>query len=356
MKASRFLIVVVISILPLLCGCPDTKKVTTTIHKDGRTVRSVGDFDPRSFKGVDSVKHELPVPVDQSWELYSINDSSAVLRKEFNSVDELNELYSFDESELGEYQRNVVLEKKFRWFHTSMIYKETYNGLLEEIPLTDYLSEQEIECFKMEHPEDHPLLADMESKAMESLMDNIDERLGLWLNDNIFSMAFDDIVDIGDSLNILNKESLEGANLKDTIEVQWQISDRDFILFSEDEMEMIELVEMIGNRLELDTMQLLEFKAAVKSAYLDDKYENQLFADLGHEHYNQVIMPGQLIDTNAEKIQGDTLVWQMNSMKFIDSDYIMYAESRLTNLWAYIVSGIILVIAIIIPFLKKKKA
>jgi hypothetical protein len=167
-------------------------------------------------------------------------------------------------------------------------------------------------------------------------------------------LAFDDIIEIGDSLQFLDKESVMAVNLKDTIEMQWQVVNDDLMIFSEDQMEMTNLAELVGNQLSLDSAKLEQFKSAVKNAYLDDKYQDQLFADLGNEHYNQVIMQGQLVDTNAEKIEGDTLVWLMSSMKFIDSDYTMFAESRFTNLWAYIVSGIILVVAMIIPFLKKK--
>ena len=99
-----------------------------------------------------------------------------------------------------------------------MIYSETYGGLLTDIPLSNYLSEQEIECFKMEDPKSHPMLAGMEPRAIESLLDNIDERLGLWLNYNIFLMAFDDIVAIGDTLGILDRNEVSALNLKDSLE------------------------------------------------------------------------------------------------------------------------------------------
>ena len=119
---------------------------------------------------------------------------------------------------------------------------------------------------------------------------------------------------------------------------------------------MMTLAENIGTYIDMDSADILKFKSRVSNALLDDKYQNQLFADLGNEHFNQLIMPGQLIDTNAELIEGDTMIWQMSSIKFIDSDFTMFAESRLTNWWAYIVSGFILLIALIIPFVANKKA
>ena len=149
MKLMKFLFIASIALLPLLYGCPDKKAVTTTINLDGSCVRTIGEFDPRDFKGIDSVKQNISIPVDQSWTLVNINDTVAVLKKIFNSVSELNELYSNDESALNIYDRNVELVKKFRWFHTTLQYRETYKGALTEIPLTNYMTKDEAELFKM---------------------------------------------------------------------------------------------------------------------------------------------------------------------------------------------------------------
>ena len=37
-------------------------------------------------------------------------------------------------------------------------------------------------------------------------------------------------------------------------------------------------------------------------------------------------MPGLLIDTNAEILNSDTLSWRVGPIKFIDSDYVMFAD------------------------------
>ena len=93
MKKYRVLFVLGICLLPFLSGCPEEKTVTTRINRDGSAVRTIGEFDPRSFKGVDSVKHKIPVPVDSSWKMVNITDSTGILVKEFNDVQQLNDLY-----------------------------------------------------------------------------------------------------------------------------------------------------------------------------------------------------------------------------------------------------------------------
>jgi len=356
MKLSRFLFLIGIALLPLLSGCPDTKSVTTTINKDGSCIRTIGDFDSEDFKGIDSVKHDIPIPVDEGWELVNINDSTALLRREFGSMTELNELYSSDESELKMYKRNVKLEKKFRWFHTVFQYSESYDGLLTEIPITNYMSEDEAEVFKSNSPQDHPLLENLDKKSQNSLSDNIEERFGYWLHDNIYSLAFDDIVEIIDSLGLINAKSINVIELKDSVKYLIDQGDKQLMTFDDDQMPPVDVAELIGIVMDLDSSSIGILKEKVYNSKLDEKYENEILGGFGEEYDNNIIMPGVLTDTNAEILKSDTLTWLVGPIKFIDSDYVMYAESKVTNRWAYILSGFILTIAIIIPFLKKKKA
>ena len=85
--------------------------------------------------------------------------------------------------------------------------------------------------------------------------------------------------------------------------------------------------------------------------FFDERYEDQLFAGLMDDYENSLLMPGLLTDTNAELLQGDTLSWDVDVIKFIDRDYVMFAESKVTNRWAYVLSGFIILMAVIIPFL-----
>lgn len=342
--------------MPFLGGCPDTKNVTTTINRDGSCVRTIGNFDPREFKGIDSIKHDIPIPIDESWKLVAIDDSAAVLKKGFGSVAELDALYDSDESEIKMYKRKVTLDKKFRWFHTFFQYRESYDGLLTEIPITEYMTLQEADVFKSSNPEDHPMLVKLEEKSQNSLSDNIEERFGYWLHDNIYSLAFNDIIEIADSLKILDYRNVDVKALKDTVKKIIENESKKIINFDfEDDLDMVDLAKLIGSQVHLDSVSKIKLSGHVENAKLDERYENWLLADIANGHNNQVILPGQLIDTNAERINGDTLVWHMNSIKFIDADYTMFAESRVTNNWAFLVSGFILAVAIMIPFIKRRK-
>ena len=96
---------------------------------------------------------------------------------------------------------------------------------------------------------------------------------------------------------------------------------------------------------------------------LDKKYDflndiekkNKTFIDYFHEEtLFKTIIPGKLINTNARKINHDTLSWKVNAYKFIFKEYELKAGSRVINWWAFWVTGIIIFLALIIKFLSNK--
>lgn len=356
MKAIRSVIFIISIVgLTFLFGCPERKDVTTKINRDGSCSRSVGSFDPRDFKGIDSVKHNMPIPIDQSWELETINDTTAVLRKDFTSVGDLNASYARDESKLKMYKRKVELTKKFSWFHTVFRYRETYDGILTEIPLSNYMSEAEAEAFKMDDREDHPLFAGLESKARKSLIDNIEERFGLWLHANMYSLIVDDIINVADSLKMIDKISINTEELKDSVQYQIDKLEKQLIIFdfSDDQLDLITLVNLMAHELGLDSIAKKNIGRIYNEDFFEERYEDKLFAGITDDYDNRLLMPGLLTDTNAELLRGDTLMWDVDLIKFIDSDYVMFAESKVTNYWTYVLSGFIILMAVTIPFLGK---
>ena len=257
MKTYKLLFMSIILALPFLAGCPKKKSVVTTINKDGSCVRKIGYFDPRNFEGIDSVIHQLPVPVDQSWSMEVVNDSTALLVKSFESVEALNAMYDSDASTLSASRRKAELKKEFKWFYTAFKYSETYGGVLTEIPLKNYLQENEIEAFKSNDSEKYLEKFIPDRKSRGSLSDNIEERAGFWLHDHIYAMAFDDIMQLVDSLQLLDIQRFNLAEIKDTVRQQIEALDKQIISFDfDDSMDFVELAGLIGTNLQLDSMEI----------------------------------------------------------------------------------------------------
>jgi len=56
------------------------------------------------------------------------------------------------------------------------------------------------------------------------------------------------------------------------------------------------------------------------------------------ENYN-VLMPWQITTTNSYERRGDTVYWNVDQYDIFLEDYAMVAESRVTNVWAFVITG-----------------
>jgi hypothetical protein len=73
--------------------------------------------------------------------------------------------------------------------------------------------------------------------------------------------------------------------------------------------------------------------------------EIQFMLDAGGEYVNEVSMPGIILNTNANTVEGNRVVWRFNDDRFAFIGYTMTVESRIANPWAtYATGGILLVI------------
>jgi hypothetical protein len=66
-------------------------------------------------------------------------------------------------------------------------------------------------------------------------------------------------------------------------------------------------------------------------------------------------MPGLITGTNSSVLSGNRVSWDVFPMAFLLEDYTMVAESRVINVWAFIVSGMVLLGLISLLVVKSRK-
>ena len=75
-------------------------------------------------------------------------------------------------------------------------------------------------------------------------------------------------------------------------------------------------------------------------------------SDADGSYTNSVELPGLILDTNSDKIEGSRISWKFASDQLRIGEYMMKAESRVTNVWAFIITGILVVFIIFLIVLK----
>ena len=74
------------------------------------------------------------------------------------------------------------------------------------------------------------------------------------------------------------------------------------------------------------------------------------------ETYPETVeMPGLIIETNSVMLKGNQVSWEVQPLTLLFQPYEMFVESRVVNNWAFVVTGIFLVLLIIVMIVKAVK-
>jgi hypothetical protein len=307
-------------VLLSVTGCKKDKKITTKINNDGSCVRTV------VVNPVSDTSSSFPIPTDKSWEIRLEGDTEKVYvaSKRFDNVNQMN----------NEYRRadkvgiDLKFEKKFRWFFTYFSYQETYKPCfqIQRIPIQSFLMKEEYARY--EHGDTNKAL---KARLDEFLMTNIYEEFYSQLIDSV-GRLHDPSIPVGifiEKKKEINYDSMQ-HNTDDIIQ---------------------KLEKTLGLKFSRKLNQQID--GIMKSVDAKVKF----LLDAGGNYLNEVEMPGIILSTNAEAVEGNKVVWHFNEDKFSFLGYTMTAESRSANIWTTYVTGgvlIVIVVLLLLPRLKRK--
>ena len=345
-NVSRNLILCFLGSL-LLSGCLDITS-TSKVNTDGSIVRTI------AFTGdsTDVYAGKFPVQLDSSWsknitkskekdKLYTLTAS-----RTFRDVEEMNKVLG------GKFgwtlQYRFEFEKSFRWFFTVYRYRETNLPFAQytSIPLTEFLSKAEIDMLVQDELGDttKQLMSRGDSLAMESFIPRLQECE--WRNkfEPIFTAFLDGV-------KMLNNPSLSTAMvgpLKDS-------------LYSKSAKAI--------DKGKIDSLRII-FKTVLKNPLVDKAWQANTPAieevkrrfefeheTNSHKYFTNVVMPGLITGSNANKIEGNTATWQNFKERVHHMEYTMWVESRQVNWWAVIIAFVLVVTlmtALIISALRRR--
>ena len=171
----------------------------------------------------------------------------------------------------------------------------------------------------------------VDSIKFKVLADSIDKKSEKWIIKNIASLWIDEFSRLTESTAgpELSKESLKSR--EDELAA---IIDSDKDIFDSLWTSNILFRKFIGEE------DAIKFKTEADSA-MSVAFEKFL-VDI-RNYSVRIVMPGRLIATNGYIDSTRNLLWPVKSDFFLTDHYEMWAESKITNVWAWIVSGLFLV-------------
>ena len=320
-----------------LSGCLDIA-VRTTVSADGSVEREMS-LRNRSKEVPDGA---YPVALDSTWtvEWKETSDKDQKFeydaRKKFSSFEEFE--HSMNEARrIGEVGTTVSMKRRFEWFYSYIDYRETFGKRDSSLVLvTDFLTRDEAERY-----------------VRGDKNDTLQQKIDLWNERVDFERFYRPLVaeaelrhdpEITPALLSEKKEYVFHYVLAaDSGSKKSRKGTSDSSTKSIDSPK--EVVRVLAQA--LGTRAIVRFLPVVE----------QVWARVEHEELNQkhadgwtcsLQIPGVLVETNSDNVEGNNLTWKFEWKQVNVGDYAMTATSRVANVWAFVVTGsaVFLVIAV----------
>lgn len=331
---SKIIVPSVIAVF-LLTACENPMRFETKVHENGSLDKTIvlEKTDSSGIKnnifGINQEKgwnvNVQKLPADNSKEK-STPEFKIEFQKSFASANAIN--VELDAASDSLFHVHVQFEKKFRWFYTYIRYTETIRPINRFIMVSteDYFN-QEDNAFINRLPGEGKGISKADSLYLQILNEKISDQFA---NMGIFKEEYKIMEEV------IKRSSLEKKWL-DTL-----YKNQEFIYNHIDKMKgEPDFAEKMADSLKIPLpkpQSSKDFKEISKD--LNARLHFMGFARDG-KYVNVIEMPWTVTDSNADSVAENKLYWRPLVTKFIFKDYTMFAESKKLNLWAVVVSMVV---------------
>ena len=337
---TRSYIYLLLFIVFFLSSCRDIS-IKTIIHDDGsftRVVTITGD-------SADVLKTDLPYPVDSNWVKEFVRDTAdstafiCTYTRTFRNDEELNNEIHGDTGWRSQISRDLEISKRFMFFYSFITYKQIYKAVNPfEEDYHEYLSKEDILWIsKFKIPQ---------NKKDSIRDDTAGARLFRYWTDAVVN---DMVEDLEEGLSKLDGPGL--INFDPSLYRNRMAANIDHwtnVKFTD----AIDSLAVWSGNPGVSVLQHIDPPVFRDLNNFVDLIDNLLFSQ---KYTLEAEMPGLITETNATIMHGNTVSWDVHSLSFYFEDYEMLAESRVMNYWAFVLSGIIvllLLVAVIVKIFK----
>jgi len=257
-------------------------------------------------------------------------------RQNYKSVDEMDTHFKLKKSDpWNNFKVKHLLDTKFRWFYTYYRYTETYPKIITNfnIPIEKYMTKDEALFWFTGKPD---LLRGMNGVEIREYVGGLEDNFHKWFNKNLWDAEYKVLLENYDKIARIQISEQRLTSLRDTIFNAKVDKAEDFKM--EQILDDYFKTGIFSNYWKTENCPMVKFEQDFSNGLLVPLFSRNLTYRL--------IMPGVVTVQNNAVIHGDTLVWNLTAYRMIPADYVIEAQSRKANLWAFILTGIIMIIAV----------
>jgi len=304
-----------------------------------------------SVLGADSVRYPVPLTEAQLDSMQELDLSKPLgnllmvhAKKEYQCVEEMSaHLYREERHHLKEVDNikaNSTLEKHFKWFYTDYTFSESfvYDGpALFPIPLDRFLSADTVSFWFTGQPD---LTQNLSGAEQKDMLDDIEKKIGQWTNANWFYEICNVIIANYDQIQNPPVSKERFSIVRDSLVMMPCVLNAN---------EGEGLGDNITNLLE-KTFQSDAYKQFLQTNESGFRQYEQLLS-FGNNYDLQ--MPGTVIDAGMGQYDGDVIHYRLGGERLIPGAYTITATSRVTNVWAFVITILVVLLAIGSLFFRK---
>lgn len=349
--------------LAMFSSCVDkSMRMLTVVNEDGSCTReysfrldSVGSVDkakvmenPKWVKTWSVIgeeqRHSYPITTAQHDSIQAIINAKGICKnvndtvvvyatRTFTNAEEMSKDFNEVFKKTGIIAESKV-DKTFKWFYTDYTFTETFKKIpdMEIVPITKYLTEDEVSYLFTGLPN---LLNGLDGNEAKERLDDMEKRGSKWYDAYIFEDVTETIYSNYDHIKNAPVSKEEFKELKDSL---W------------------EYVKDKGFAAEANKYLKEFFHSDAYTTYIDeDSFKTNKLFDLANISIPyRVVMPGKIIDNGNSFLEENVARFKVSGHYLIHNDYTATVTSRKTNIWAFIVTGIVLLLAIGSFIIKRK--
>lgn len=363
---SKWMAVVLLTLLTASCNNKDNRMLTV-INEDGTCSREYTfqttqqwlgippeeDFDSIidkswertwSIKGVDSVRYPVPLTEEQFDSLQELDLDKQLgnlllvhAKKTYHGVEEMSaELYRPERYHLKKAEgikASSTLEKHFKWFYTDYAFSETFTYEGEPIfpvPLNRFLGADTVSFWFTGQPN---LTRNMSGAEAKVVLDQIEAKVSQWVNANWFTEICNAIIANYDSIQNPPVSKEQFISMRDSLAMSPKVLNA-----SEEGARTDNFKNEIDGIFQTDTYT--KFLQSYKGG--PAQYEQLLSFGTAYD----LVMPGTVTDAGMGEYEGNVIHYRLTGEQLIPGAYTIAATSRVTNVWAFAVTLLVILLAV----------
>lgn len=335
-------------VMLILASCSANYRMVTRIHEDGKIDKEVYACGDSAFRAGNWGNNPYLFGLEADWKIENLDagikvnffgEEETLNVKAGRSVQATGQISFFSPKE--EWMRPLAvpqeqLEKHFRWFYTYYTYTCDFQELPYKgpVPLDNYLTKHEQALLFQGDMTDY---RGMNGAELYFELEDIEQKFQEWFYHTQFELCYQVLA------CFLQKEGNTAYYTK-MKEQKEEVFKGDGNRRKGDECSPEYICRLLDGRYETTVFTDLYKRNEEPMKHLYDE-KCKIMELFGYQIKFELEMPGELISINTALNEGNRWIWKVDAYRLLAGNYTLQAESRTMNVWAFCVTGLLILLA-----------